>query len=86
MDRREEEDDQRCPLTTDLEEIIDMKKEGEFTHVRGEAIYESGRVETFEAELKKDGMPPQSFSKKLSDLRSFPKVKEVKTEKYNEDA
>lgn len=61
-----------------------FRDENEFTHVRGVAEYRSGRTEEFEAKLRADGTPPKAFSKKVSHLRCFPTVTNVKTERYSE--
>ena len=66
--------DYRCDETIDVE--------GEYTHVRGIATYQSGRKEEFDCKLRVDGTPPLAFQKKLKDLSAYPKINSVKTERF----
>ena len=54
----------------------------DFENIRATITYKSGRVETFEAKLRKNNMPPVTFSKRVAASKSFPTVSNVKIEKF----
>lgn len=72
---------ERCEQTIDLEECIIMN-EREFNHIKATVIYDSGRIEEFEANLLKSGLAPKWFSKRVVQSRSFPTVENVKVSKF----
>lgn len=75
---------ERCKDTIDLEEYIAMKNQEQHTHVKAEVIHKSGRTETVYGKLNKDQLPDKTFQRKLSALRQFPTVTDIKTTKYTQ--
>jgi len=57
----------------------------DFDKIRATITYKSGRVETFEADLLKSGLPPKAFSRRVAQSRQFLTVKKVKVNKFNEN-
>lgn len=59
-----------------------MKREEDFTAVKAIVTYKSGRTEEFHGKLNKNNLPDARFQKKVADMKRFPTVIKVHTEKY----
>jgi len=59
-----------------------MKNQENFENIRAVVHYKSGRTETFTSKLKKDQTPSAAFSKKMADMKRFPTVIKVETERF----
>ena len=82
MADEKEEEPYRCKETVDLEDLIAMKNQEDFENIRATVIYKSGRTETFTGKLKKDQTPKADFQKKVHDLKRFPSVVKIETERF----
>ena len=72
----------RCGETVDIERLIEMKNEEEYTRATATVVYNSGRIEEFSCDLRVDKTLTKKFSKKVAGLRAYPKVKSVKVVRY----
>ena len=76
-----DDDNYRCELTIDIEEMIQMSYEKKETKAIGKAVYKSGRVEEFSCNLRACGNPTKQFLEKQRDLEAFPTVVRVDVER-----
>ena len=51
-------------------------------YCKATVTWKSGREEVFKDKLNKDGKPPKKFQDKVSQLKNFPTVVKVETERF----